>query len=106
MYIPDPDFYPSPFPDLTTATKEEGEKICCPIFFEATNFTILKICLFFLNRYRKKIEPSYKELLKYFLHKKLPLNSQKNRGLGSGIRDRDPVFPDPEVKRYRIRNTG
>jgi hypothetical protein len=39
MFIPDPDFYSSRIPDLTTTTKEEGEKICCPTFFVAPNIT-------------------------------------------------------------------
>jgi hypothetical protein len=34
IFIPDhPDFYPSRILDLTTASKEEGEKICCLSFF-------------------------------------------------------------------------
>jgi hypothetical protein len=49
--IPDLNFYPSlippdpwsQIPDPITATKEEGEKICCLPFFVATNFTQLKL---------------------------------------------------------------
>jgi hypothetical protein len=36
MFIPDP----------KKTTKEEGEKICSPTFFVATNITKLKIILF------------------------------------------------------------
>jgi hypothetical protein len=45
-----PDFYPSliPDPDLTTATKEEGN------FLTATNMSKIKI-IFFLNRYIKNL---------------------------------------------------
>jgi hypothetical protein len=47
--IPDPDFYPFRIPDPRTATKERGEKkkfVVKPLFV-ATNFTKLKIILFF-----------------------------------------------------------
>jgi hypothetical protein len=48
MFIPDPAFYPSRIPDPKTATKERGEKKLVVIpSFVATNFTILKIILFF-----------------------------------------------------------
>jgi hypothetical protein len=48
MFIPDPGFYPSRISDPKTATKERGEKIFVVItFFAATNFTKLKIILFF-----------------------------------------------------------
>jgi hypothetical protein len=55
MFIPDPDFYPFRIPDLEsripdpkTATKERGEnKFVVKSFFVATNFTKLKIILFF-----------------------------------------------------------
>jgi hypothetical protein len=55
MFIPDPEFYPfrildlgSRIPDPKTATKERGEKkfVVNPLFV-ATNFTKLKIILFF-----------------------------------------------------------
>ncbi len=54
MLIPDPDFYLSRIPDLgtrisdpKTATKERGEKKLVVIpFLAATNFTKLKIILF------------------------------------------------------------
>jgi hypothetical protein len=53
--IPDPNFYPfwipdpgSRIPDPKTATKERGEKkFVVKTFFVATNFTKLKIILFF-----------------------------------------------------------
>jgi hypothetical protein len=49
--ILDPDFYPSGsrIPDPKTATKERGEKkfVVIPVFV-ATNFTKLKIILFYL----------------------------------------------------------
>jgi hypothetical protein len=44
MFIPDPAFsilYPG-----SNNKKEEGQKICCLIFFVAINFTKLKIILF------------------------------------------------------------
>jgi hypothetical protein len=55
MFIPDPDFYPFRIPDLgtripdpKTATKERGEKkLVVKSIFVATNFTKLKIFLFF-----------------------------------------------------------
>jgi hypothetical protein len=48
MFIPDPDFYPFRIPDPKTATKERGEKkLLSNLFFVATNFTKLKIILFF-----------------------------------------------------------
>jgi hypothetical protein len=48
MFIPDPDFYPSRIPDPKTAKKEMGEKKFVVIpFFVATNFTKLKIIIFF-----------------------------------------------------------
>jgi hypothetical protein len=46
--IPDPDFYPFRIPDPKTATKERGEKkFVVKPFFVGTNFTKLKIILFF-----------------------------------------------------------
>jgi hypothetical protein len=43
MFIPDPDFYPSP---KETATKERGErKFVVIAFYVATNFTKLQIVL-------------------------------------------------------------
>jgi hypothetical protein len=54
MFIPDPDLYPSRFPDPTTTTKEGGGKFCCPTFFVAKNITKFKIVLF-LNTQRKKM---------------------------------------------------
>jgi hypothetical protein len=53
--IPNPDFYPFRIPDLgsripdpKTATKERGlKKLVVKPFFVATNFTKLKIILFF-----------------------------------------------------------
>jgi hypothetical protein len=99
--VTDPDFYPSPIPDLgsripdpKTATKERCEKKFVVIpFFVAINFTKLKISLFWNA-------------------KKLSLLSL-NRGLGSGIRDPGPGseirepgsgknlfrIPDPGVKK-------
>jgi hypothetical protein len=55
LFIPDPDFYPFRIPDLgsripdpKTATTERGEKkFVVKPFFVATNFTKLKIILFF-----------------------------------------------------------
>jgi len=48
MFIPDPDFYTFRIPDPKTATKERGEKkLVVKPFFVATNFTKLKIILFF-----------------------------------------------------------
>ncbi len=45
---PDPDFYPSLIPDLTTATKEQRENCIVVIsFFVATNFLKLKIIFIF-----------------------------------------------------------
>jgi hypothetical protein len=46
MFIPDPNFYPFRIPDPKTATKERGEKKFV-VKFVATNFTKLKIILFF-----------------------------------------------------------
>jgi hypothetical protein len=97
--IPDPDFYPfripdprsriqdlgsgSRIPDPKTATKERGEKkLVVKPFFVATNFTKLKIILFF-KCLRKKFGPVFKELLN-FLPKNLSLSSEK---YGVGIRD-------------------
>jgi hypothetical protein len=62
MFIPDPDFYPFRIPDPKTATKERGEKkLLVKPFFVATNFTKLKIILFF-KYWRKKFGPVFKEL--------------------------------------------
>jgi hypothetical protein len=55
MFIPDPDFYPFRIPDPgfrtpdpKTATKERGEKkFVVKPFFVSTNFTKLKIILFY-----------------------------------------------------------
>jgi hypothetical protein len=60
--IPDPDFYPFRIPDPKTATRERGEKkFVVKRFFVATNFTKLKIILFFKCQ-RKKFGPVFKEL--------------------------------------------
>jgi hypothetical protein len=62
MFIPDPDFYPFWIPDPKTATKEWGhKKLVVKPLFVATNFTKLKIILFFKCR-RKKFGPVFKEL--------------------------------------------
>jgi hypothetical protein len=46
--IPEPDFYPFRIPDPKIATKERGEKkFDVNAFFVASNFTKLKIILFF-----------------------------------------------------------
>jgi hypothetical protein len=48
LFIPDPNFYPFWIPDPKTATKKRGEKkFVVKPFFVATNFTKLKIILFF-----------------------------------------------------------
>jgi hypothetical protein len=48
MFIPDPDFYPCRIPDPKTATKERGrKKVVVKPFFAVTNFTKLKVILFF-----------------------------------------------------------
>jgi hypothetical protein len=86
MSIPDPDFYPFRIPDQKTATKERGaKKFVVKPFFVATNFTKLKIILFF-KCWRKNFGPVFKELynLYNFLAKNLPLRSKK---YGVGIRD-------------------
>jgi hypothetical protein len=47
-------------PVPTTATKEEGEKICWPLpFFVATNMTKVKNCFLF-EQVHKKFEPIHK----------------------------------------------
>ncbi len=53
MSIPDTG---SRIPDPTRTSKEEGKKLVAFPFLAATNFTKLKILLFF-NRKRKKFEP-------------------------------------------------
>jgi hypothetical protein len=46
--MPDPDFYLFRIPHPKTATKDRGEKtLLSNLFFVATNFTKLKIILFF-----------------------------------------------------------
>ncbi len=50
--IPDPDFYPSRIPDPKTATKEQGEKISCHIFFCSHKFN--KIGNYFIFEMLKK----------------------------------------------------
>jgi hypothetical protein len=60
MFIPDPDFYPSPDPKTATKEKDEKKIVVVP-FFVAINFTKLKIILF-LKCWRKKIGPIFKEL--------------------------------------------
>ncbi len=45
MFIPDPDFYPSPDPKTATKEKDEKKIVVVP-FFVAINFTKLKIILF------------------------------------------------------------
>jgi hypothetical protein len=48
MFIPNPDFNPFRIPDPKTATKEMGgKKLVVKPFFVATNFTKLKIIVFF-----------------------------------------------------------
>jgi hypothetical protein len=54
--IPDPDFYPFRIPDPKTAIKERGEKkFVVKSFFVATDFTKLKIILFFLYAEEKNL---------------------------------------------------
>jgi hypothetical protein len=60
MFIPDPDFCPSPDPGSIIATKESGEKKFCPTFFVATKITKLKI-ISILNWCRHKFGPIFKE---------------------------------------------
>ncbi len=64
------------------SNKREGWKKNYHTFFVVTNFKKLNITLF-LECWRKKFGPIFKELLKFLL-KKLSLNSQK---YGYGIRD-------------------
>jgi hypothetical protein len=59
MFIPNPGFYPSQIPDPgsqipdpTTATKEEGENICCPTFFCSHKYH--KIVNYFIFELKKK----------------------------------------------------
>jgi hypothetical protein len=68
-WIPDPDFYPFRIPDLGSrsknSNKREGENnsVVKP-FFVATNFTKLKIILYFLNA--EKIWVSFQRIIKLF----------------------------------------
>jgi hypothetical protein len=72
MFIPDPDFYPFRIPDSgsriqdpKTATKERSEqKIVVKPFFVATNFTKLKIILFF--NAEEKIWASFQRIIELF----------------------------------------
>ncbi len=117
--VADPDVYPgswilifshprSRISDPKTATKERAEKkLVVKPFFVATNFTKLNIILF-LQSWRKKLKPIFKELLK-FLPKKLSLSSQKYwfgiRYLGSEIRDPEKTYSGSRIqgsKRHRI----
>jgi hypothetical protein len=52
MFIPDPDFYQPRITDPGSRIQKQEQKrgvkkMCCHTFFVATNFTILKIILFF-----------------------------------------------------------
>ncbi len=90
MFIPDPDFYPFRIPDPKTEAKERCEKkFVVKPFFVATNFTQLKIILFFKNAKEKNLGQFSKNYRTFYL---------KNKGLGSWIRDpgsgKKPA-PDP-----------
>jgi hypothetical protein len=102
MFIPDADFCPSRIPDPKTATKEKGEKICCPTFFCSHKYQKIETYYIFELVKKKKFGPIYKELKK-FLPKKLSLRSQK---YGWRFRIRDPEsgknlfrIPDSGVKK-------
>jgi hypothetical protein len=86
----------SRIPDPKSSKRSRGKKLVALPFFVATNITKLKLSLF-LNWWRKKFEPLYKEL-RNFLPKKLSLSSQKY-GLGSGIRIKLFRIPDSGVKK-------
>ncbi len=91
------DVYPGswflPIPDPKTATKERREKkfVVIPIFV-ATSLTKL-IIIVFLNCWRKKFGPIFKELFNF-----LPKKLLKNMGLGSEIRDSEKPISDPGSK--------
>jgi hypothetical protein len=59
LRIPDPDFYPSLFPDLKTARKERGEKKLVVHFFVAKYHKVVNYFIFELVK--KKLGPIYKE---------------------------------------------
>jgi hypothetical protein len=63
MFVPDPVFYPSRIPVPTTATKEEGEKICCPTFFCSHKYQKMKNYFIYEQGLRKELEPIHNELL-------------------------------------------
>jgi hypothetical protein len=73
MFIPDPNFYPSPIPDLESRIQKQqqkrgAKKICCPTFFVPTNITKLKIIVFF-NWQRKKIRANLQTTIELFTQK-------------------------------------
>jgi hypothetical protein len=112
--IPDPDFYPSQFPDLGSriqnSKKREGWKKFWSYFFCSHKFNKIEYFLIF-EMLKKKCRPNFKELLK-FLPKKFSLCSQiYGVGIqqccgsmtfwgGSGSGSADPclwlVDPDPD----------
>jgi hypothetical protein len=67
--IPDHDFYPFRIPNPKTATKERGgKKFVVKPFFVATNFTKLKVILFF-QMLKKKFWASFQRIIEFFTPK-------------------------------------
>ncbi len=101
MFIPDPDFYPSRFPDPKTATKERGEKkICCHNFLCSHKFH--KIENYFSFEVLKKMCANFQRIIELSTQKILTKLS-KYMGLGSGIRKK--TYSGSRIqgsKRHRI----
>jgi hypothetical protein len=85
--IPDLDFYPSRIQQLQQ--KEEGQKLCCPTLFIASNFYKIEN-YFFFEHVKKKIEPIFTQKIVI----KLPKICVWDPGYGTNLF----WIPDPCVK--------
>ncbi len=106
-FIPDPDFYPFRIPDLGSRIQKQQQKrgvkknLLSKPFFVATNFTKLKIILFF-KCWRKNLgqfSKNYRTFFTKICHKAL-----KSMGLGSGIRKK--TYSGSRVKKASDPGSG
>jgi hypothetical protein len=82
MFIPDPDFYPSPIPDPKTAQKRGEKKLDVKPFYVATKFNKI-VNYFSFEVLKKKIWANFQRIIEIFT-KKISKSSSK---YGLGFRD-------------------
>jgi hypothetical protein len=103
MFIQDPDFLPIPdpgfrIPDPITATKKRGENNVLSYLFVATNFTKLKIILFFRANFQRIIELFTQKIVTK-LSKIWVWDPGSGKNLSRIQGSKRHRIPDPEIKK-------